>query len=128
MIQNAYVGLGSNLGDRAAYLLLAVRGILDAGLDVIRLSSIYETEAVDYEDQPPFLNMIAEVRGSTLPAPDQMMARLLRIEYALGRSRDVPKGPRTIDLDLLIFKDYQSDTEFLTLPHPRLSARRFVLV
>ena len=128
MIQNAYVGLGSNLGDRAAYLLLAVRGMLDVGLDVIRLSSIYETEPVDHENQPPFLNMVAELRGSTLPSPDQMMARLLRIEYALGRTRDVPKGPRTIDLDLLIFKDYQSDTEFLTLPHPRLPARRFVLV
>ena len=127
MIQNAYVGLGSNLGDRAAYLLLAVRGMLDAGLDVIRLSSIYETEAVDHEDQPPFLNMVAELRGSTLPTPDQVMARLLRIEYALGRTRDVSKGPRTIDLDLLIFKDHQSDTDFLTLPHPRLPARRFVL-
>jgi 2-amino-4-hydroxy-6-hydroxymethyldihydropteridine diphosphokinase len=128
MIQNAYVGLGSNLGNRAAYLLLAVRGMLDTGLDVIRLSSIYETEPVDHEDQPPFLNMIAELRGSTLPAPNQLLARLLRIEYALGRTRDLPKGPRTIDLDLLIFKDYQSDTEFLTLPHPRLPARRFVLV
>ena len=128
MIQNAYVGLGSNLGDRAAHLLLAVRGMLDAGLDVIRLSSIYETEPVDYQDQPPFLNMVAEVGGSTLPKPDQMLARLLRIEYSLGRTRDVSKGPRTIDLDLLIFKDHQSDTEFLTLPHPRLPARRFVLV
>ncbi len=127
-IQNAYIGLGSNLGDRAAYLLLGVRGMLDAGLDVIRLSSIYETDAVDYEDQPPFLNMVAELRGSTLPAPDQVMARLLRIEYALGRTRDVPKGPRTIDLDLLLFKDHLSDTEFLTLPHPQLPARRFVLV
>ena len=55
MIQNAYVGLGSNLGDRAGYLLLAVRGMLDAGLDVIRLSSVYETEPVEYENQPPFL-------------------------------------------------------------------------
>jgi 2-amino-4-hydroxy-6-hydroxymethyldihydropteridine diphosphokinase len=128
MIQNAYVGLGSNLGDRAGYLLLAVRGMLDAGLDVIRLSSIYETEPVGNEEQPPFLNMVAEVRGSTLPDPEQMMARLLRIEYALGRTRDVPLGPRTIDLDLLIFKDHRSDTEFLTLPHPRLHTRRFVLV
>ena len=128
MIQNAYVGLGSNLGNRAGYLLLAVRGMLDAGLDVIRLSNIYETEPVDHEEQPVFLNMVAELRGSTLPPPDQMLARLLRIEYALGRTRDVPKGPRTIDLDLLIFKDYQLETEFLTLPHPRLPARRFVLV
>ena len=128
MIQNAYVGLGSNLGDRAGYLLLAVRGMLEAGFDVIRLSSVYETEPVEYENQPPFLNMVAELRGSTLPSPEQMMARLLRIEYALGRTRDVPMGPRTIDLDLLIFKDYRSDTEFLTLPHPRIASRKFVLV
>jgi 2-amino-4-hydroxy-6-hydroxymethyldihydropteridine diphosphokinase len=128
MIENAYVGLGSNLGDRAGYLLLAVRGMLDAGLDVIRLSSIYETEPVEYEQQPAFLNMVAEVRGSTLPSPDQLLARLLRIEYALGRTREVRMGPRTIDLDLLIFKDNQSDSEFLTVPHPRLAGRRFVLV
>jgi 2-amino-4-hydroxy-6-hydroxymethyldihydropteridine diphosphokinase len=128
MIQNAYVGLGSNLGDRAGYLLLAVRGMLDAGLDVIRLSSIYETEPVEYEQQPAFLNMVAELRGSTLPKPEQTLARLLRIEYALGRTRDVPMGPRTIDLDLLIFRDERLDTEFLTLPHPRIAARRFVLV
>jgi 2-amino-4-hydroxy-6-hydroxymethyldihydropteridine diphosphokinase len=128
MIQNAYVGLGSNLGNRTGYLLLAVRGMLDAGLDVIRLSSIYETEPVAYAHQPAFLNMVAEVRGSTLPSPEQMMARLLRIEYALGRTREVPMGPRTIDLDLLIFKNERSDTEFLRLPHPRIAARRFVLV
>ena len=128
MIQNAYVGLGSNLGDRAGYLLLAVRGLLDAGLDVIRLSSIYETEPLENEHQPAFLNMVAELRGSTLPSPEQMLARLLRVEYALGRKRDVPMGPRTIDLDLLIFRDQRLATEFLTVPHPRLHARRFVLV
>jgi len=128
MIQNAYVGLGSNLGDRAGHLLLAIRGMLDAGLDVIRLSSIYETAPVEYEHQPAFLNMVAELRGSTLPKPEQMLARLLRIEYALGRTRDIPMGPRTIDLDLLIFKDERLDTEFLTLPHPRIAGRRFVLV
>lgn len=128
MIQNAYVGLGSNLGDRAGYLLLAVRGMLDAGLDVIRLSSIYETEPVEYEEQPAFLNMVAELRGSTLPSPEQTLARLLRIEYALGRTRDIRMGPRTIDLDLLIFKDYLVETEFLGVPHPRIAVRRFVLV
>ena len=128
MIQNAYVGLGSNLGDRAGYLLLAVRGMLDAGLDVIRLSNIYETEPVEYEQQPAFLNMVAELRGSTLPSPEQTLARLLRIEYALGRTRDVRMGPRTIDLDLLIFKNHQLKSEFLTVPHPRLALRRFVLV
>src|SRR5690242_4877586 len=128
MIQNAYVGMGSNLGDREGYLLLAVRGMLDAGLDVIRLSSVYETQPVENENQPPFLNMVAELRGSTLPSPETVLARLLRIEYALGRTREVFMGPRTIDLDLLICKDEQLQTEFLTLPHPRLHTRRFVLV
>jgi len=127
-IQNAYVSLGSNLGDRAGYLLLAVRGMLAAGLEVIRLSSIYETEPVDNLNQPRFLNLVAELRGSTLPAAEQVMARLLRVEYALGRTREVLLGPRTIDLDLLLCKDAQSNTEFLRLPHPRMHLRRFVLV
>ena len=126
--QNGYISLGSNIGDRPGYLLLAVRGMLAAGLEVIRLSSIYETEPVDNPNQPSFLNMVAELRGSTLPAPEQVMARLLRVEYALGRTREVPLGPRTIDLDLLICKDLQSNTEFLRLPHPRMHLRRFVLV
>ena len=128
MRQNAYVSLGSNLGDRAGFLLLAVRGMLAAGLDVIRLSSIYETQPVEYTEQPMFLNLVAELRGSTLPTPEQTLARLLRIEFALGRTRDIRLGPRTIDLDLLLFKDEQRDTEFLTLPHARLHLRRFVLV
>jgi len=128
MIQNAYVCLGSNLGDRAGYLLLAVRGMLEAGLEVIRVSSIYETAPVENENQPAFLNLVAELRGSTLPSPEQLLARLLRIEYTLGRTRDIHQGPRTIDLDLLIFKDELANTEFLTLPHPRLHLRRFVLV
>ena len=128
MIQNAYVGLGSNLGHRAGYLLLAVRGMLDAGLDVIRLSNVYETAPVENENQPAFLNMVAELRGSTLPSAEQLLARLLRIEYALGRTRSIHQGPRTIDLDLLLFKDERRTTEFLMLPHPRLHLRRFVLV
>ncbi|HSB27486.1 MAG TPA: 2-amino-4-hydroxy-6-hydroxymethyldihydropteridine diphosphokinase [Pyrinomonadaceae bacterium] len=128
MRQNAYVSLGSNLGDRAGYLLLAVRGMLAAGLDVIRLSSIYETQPVEYTNQPMFLNLVAELRGSTLPGAEQTLARLLRIEFSLGRTREVPLGPRTIDLDLLLFKDETHNTEFLQLPHPRLHLRRFVLV
>jgi 2-amino-4-hydroxy-6-hydroxymethyldihydropteridine diphosphokinase len=128
MRQNAYVSLGSNLGDRAGFFLLAVRGMLAAGLDVIRLSSIYETQPVEYTEQPMFLNLVAELRGSTLPTPEQTLARLLRVEFVLGRTRDIRLGPRTIDLDLLIFKDEQRDTEFLRLPHPRLHLRRFVLV
>src|SRR5438477_13106000 len=82
----AYVGLGSNLGDRAGNLLLAVRGMLDAGFVVTRLSAIYETAPVDVREQPLFLNMVAELR-ITIFSPEQTLARLLRIEYALGRKR-----------------------------------------
>ena len=122
----AYVSLGSNLGDRAGNLVLAVRGMMHAALSVTCLSSIYETEPVGEIKQPPFLNMVAEI-GNPLPAPEQMMARLLRIEFALGRIRDMKDGPRTIDLDLLLYGDAQSDTQYLMLPHPRLHERRFVL-
>src|SRR6185436_16737071 len=93
--QVAYVSMGSNLGDRAGNLLLAVRGMLEAGLAVNRLSSIYETEAVDKfshtvsSENPSFLNMVAELRNP-LPPPEQLLARLLRIEFALGRTREVP--------------------------------------
>ena len=122
----AYVGLGSNLGDRAGHLLCAVRGMFNAGLPVRRLSSVYETEPLDLVDQPAFLNMVAELRGA-LPHPEQLLARLLRVEYALGRRRDVARGPRTIDLDLLLYDTTIEETEFLVLPHPRLHQRRFAL-
>jgi len=125
--RKAYVGLGANLGDRAGNLLLGVRGMLDAGLLVTRLSAIYETEPVEYKEQPKFLNMVAELRINT-PRPEQMMARLLRVEYALGRQRNTPKGPRTIDLDLLIYGHEERKNDLLTLPHPRMHLRRFVLV
>jgi len=100
--------------------------MMEASLCVGRLSSIFETEPVSEIKQPPFLNMEAEI-GNPLPPPEQVMARLLRIEYALGRTREVPDGPRTIDLDLLLYGEVLSDTEFLRLPHPRLHERRFVL-
>src|SRR5438270_5093116 len=122
----AYVSLGSNLGDRAGNLLLAVRGMMDAVVCVTRVSSIYETQPVSTIKQPTFLNMVAEL-GNPLPAPEQVMARLLRIEFALGRIRDVKDGPRTIDLDLLLYGDVESHTELLVLPPPRLHERRFVL-
>ncbi|MDQ1557241.1 MAG: 2-amino-4-hydroxy-6-hydroxymethyldihydropteridine diphosphokinase [Pyrinomonadaceae bacterium] len=160
-ITHAYVGLGSNLGDRAGNLLLAVGGMLDAGLRVTRLSSVYETEPVGVPDaQPLFLNMVAEltladatnndadatthaddadndadavsaITHAASPSPEQLLARLLRIEYRLGRRRAAPPlmspAPRTIDLDLLVYGDARSATQYLTLPHPRLHLRRFVL-
>ena len=124
---NAYIGLGSNLGDRAGNLLLGIQGMLDVGLEVLRLSQIYETEPVETFSQPLFLNMIAELRGDSLPGPEDVMTRLARVEQSLGRTREVAMGPRSIDLDLLLYGDQIRDTQFLTLPHPRLHQRRFVL-
>jgi len=124
---NVYVSLGSNLGDRAGNLLLGIRGMFDAGLVISRLSNVYETEPVETFPQPPFLNMVAELSSRALPPPEQMMARLLRVEYALGRTRETAMAPRTIDLDLLLYRDDTRNTEFLTLPHPRFHLRKFVL-
>lgn len=123
----AYIGIGSNLGDRAGNLLYAVRGLIEASFLVTKLSPVYETEPVGIESALPFLNMVAEIRSEAV-TPSQMMARLLRIEYLLGRTDKSQKKPRTIDLDLLFFGSVQSDTPFLTIPHPRLHQRKFVLV
>lgn len=123
----SYVGIGSNLGDRAGNLLLAVRGLIEASLEISKLSSIYETEPVGMPDAPLFLNMVAEVRTGSI-SPTQMMARMLRIEYLLGRKDKNLNVPRTIDLDLLFYGDTRLSTPFLTLPHPRLHLRNFVLI
>jgi 2-amino-4-hydroxy-6-hydroxymethyldihydropteridine diphosphokinase len=119
----AFISLGSNLGDRAGNLLLAVRAMLEANFEVLRLSAVYETEA----GHEMFLNMVAEVRVTNI-TPEQMMARMIRIEYLLGRRDKNLKQPRTVDLDLLFYGNLQYQSPFLTLPHPRLHLRRFVLV
>jgi len=124
---NAYIGLGSNLGDRAGNLLMGVRGMLDAGLEVARLSQVYQTEPVETFAQPAFLNMVAQLQSNSLPTPEEVMERLLQVEHSLGRTRNLTKGPRIIDLDLLLYNDETRNTQFLTLPHPRLHQRRFVL-
>ena len=123
----AYIGIGSNLGDRAGNLLLAVRGLMEASFTVTKLSAIYETEPVEIDSDSKFLNMVAELRCESI-TPSQMMARMLRIEYLLGRKDKNLKKPRTIDLDLLFYNNEQMESEFLTLPHPRLHLRNFVLV
>ncbi|HEY8459591.1 MAG TPA: 2-amino-4-hydroxy-6-hydroxymethyldihydropteridine diphosphokinase [Blastocatellia bacterium] len=126
----AYLGLGSNLGDRAANLLRALKEIRDAGLNLAAISSIYETEPVDYLDQPDFLNMAVAVSSPRLE-PFSLLRLCLDAEKRLGRERLTPKGARTIDIDLLLFDgaviDGVRDGIALTLPHPRLSARRFAL-
>ena len=124
----AYVSLGSNLGDRAGNLLLGIRGILSAGHEVTRLSQIYETEPMETFPQPKFLNMVAELRAASRREPGELLEQLLEIEQLLGRTRDSIKGPRTIDLDLLLYGEQVIDNQSLTLPHPQLHRRRFVLV
>ena len=122
----AYIGLGSNLGDRAGNLLMAVRALMEASFIVHKLSAIYETEPIEIESDTKFLNMVAEIRVHNVSAT-QMMARLLRIEYLLGRRDKSLNKPRTVDLDILFFGDVQMESELLTLPHPRLHRRKFVL-
>jgi len=124
----AYISLGSNLGDRAGNLLLGIRGLLEAGHEVTRLSQIYETEPVETFPQPIFLNMVAELRVEAALQPEELLSQLLAVEHLLGRTRDSNKGPRTIDLDLLLYGELLVDTQSLTLPHPQFHRRRFVLV
>ncbi len=117
----AYVGLGANLGDREATIRRAA-----ALLGVARLSPILETEPWGYADQPKFLNAVAEVETDI--GPRRLLDRLLEIERELGRVRKGPRyGPRTIDLDLLLYGDEVVEEPGLTVPHPRLAERLFVL-
>jgi 2-amino-4-hydroxy-6-hydroxymethyldihydropteridine diphosphokinase len=122
-----YIGLGSNLGDRAGNLLSAVRCLIEADFVINKLSQIYETEPVGLETDLAFLNLIAEVRVSGV-TPSQMMARLLRIEYLLGRGDKSVKRPRTADLDILFFGKEDVDSDFVRVPHPRAHLRKFVLI
>jgi 2-amino-4-hydroxy-6-hydroxymethyldihydropteridine diphosphokinase len=123
----AYVGLGANLGDRAATLERAI-DLLDAraGIDVVGVSAFRETDPVGYLDQPQFLN--AAVALETSLAPAELLATLLDVERKLGRVREGPRyGPRTVDLDLLLMDDLVLDEPGLELPHPRLHERVFAL-
>src|SRR2546423_10409142 len=122
----AYIGLGSNLGDRAGNLVMAIRALMEASFVVHKLSAIYETEPLEIESEIYFLNMAAEIRVNNVSST-QMMARLLRIRYLLGRRDKSEKKPHTVDLDILFFGDQRIESEFLTLPHPRLHLRKFVL-
>lgn len=122
----AYVALGSNLGDRALYLLEGLARLSRLpGTRLLRLSPVYETLPVG-PPQPLYLNQVAELE-TTLP-PEDLLDALLEVEKALGRVRRERWGPRTLDLDLLLYGDRVLDTSRLVLPHPRLHERAFVLV
>jgi 2-amino-4-hydroxy-6-hydroxymethyldihydropteridine diphosphokinase len=121
----AYIGLGSNVGDRMATLRTAIQRLETLGR-VTRVSRLYETVPVGYLDQPRFLNAVVALE--TALAPADLLRALLGIERDLGRTRSFPNAPRTLDLDLLLVDDVILDTPELTLPHPRLHERAFVLV
>ncbi len=123
----AYVGLGANLGDRAATLTRAIDLLADRpAIDVVGVSSFRETDPVGYLDQPRFLNAAVAVETSLAPAA--LLATLLEVERELGRVREGPRyGPRTVDLDLLLMDDLVLDEPGLELPHPRLHERVFAL-
>lgn len=119
-----YLSLGSNVGDRETQLRDAQARLSAAGR-VVAVSSFYETEPVEFTQQPWFLNCaVALETGKT---PQQLMTAILRIEEEMGRQRGQKKGPRSIDIDILIFEDLIMDSTELTIPHPAMHQRRFVL-
>jgi 2-amino-4-hydroxy-6-hydroxymethyldihydropteridine diphosphokinase len=124
--KTVYLGLGSNLGDRQANLLAAIEQLRSLG-DVRAVSSFYETEPMEVAQQPWFLNCAVALDTELMPR--QLMGRLLAIEQSMGRRRRAsqPKGPRTIDLDILLFGSSVVEAQGLTVPHPAMHERRFVL-
>lgn len=120
-----YLALGSNLGDRRENLRQAVAS-LSPQLDIKARSFIYETDPWGFEEQPKFLNMA--VKAQTYLEPEPLLKHLKRLEIALGRQASFPNGPRLIDIDILFFDDLVMDTPILTVPHPRLHERGFVLL
>jgi len=113
------------MGDREAHLLEALDRLEATGIHILRRSSIYETEPQDLPHQPWFLNLVVEVETELFPR--LLLARVQAIELGMGRKRVVPKGPRPIDIDILLFGNFVIGTRELQVPHPRISERRFVL-
>src|SRR6267378_1875299 len=124
MTETAYLSLGSNLGDRESHLRDAIFRLGSEGR-VAAVSSFYETEPVEVTAQPWFLN--CAIALETTKTPEVLMMSILRIEQEMGRKRDQKKGPRTIDIDILLFGNAVIDTAELTLPHAAMHERRFVL-
>ena len=120
-----YLGLGSNVGDSEALLQAALDGLNGPDLRLLRVSSIYETEPIGFRDQRWFLNLVAEFE--TVLFPKQLLHRMQKIEASLGRKRIVVNGPRSIDIDILLYGNVVLKTDELEIPHPRYRERRFTL-
>jgi 2-amino-4-hydroxy-6-hydroxymethyldihydropteridine diphosphokinase len=121
-----YLSLGSNIGDRAANLHVAVEALADAAVRVNKVSSFYETEPVDYLQQEWFLNCVVE--GETELSAGTLLSRLREIETRMGSKKLIAKGPRILDIDILLYGEETIETPELRVPHPRMTQRRFVLV
>lgn len=124
--KTVYLSLGSNLGDREKNLRAAIELLADTKARVTHVSSFYETEPVDLREQPWFLNCVVE--GATEITPLDLLRALRGIESRMGSKKLVPKGPRLIDMDILLYGDETIDTPELQVPHPRMLLRKFVLV
>ena len=124
-MKTAYLSLGSNIGDREENLRRAIELLESSGAQVIRRSSVYETEPQNLRSQPWFLNMVVEVKTALFPM--QLLHAIQKIEKELGRKRVAAKGPRSIDIDILLFANSVISTQALEVPHPRFAQRRFVL-
>ena len=124
MLKTVYLSLGSNIGDRAANLNAALDQLSDLG-QILAVSSFYETEPVEFTAQAWFLNCAAKLETECMPK--RLMKSILEIERQMGRRRRQDKGPRNIDVDILLFGNVIVETEGLTIPHPALHERRFVL-
>jgi 2-amino-4-hydroxy-6-hydroxymethyldihydropteridine diphosphokinase len=124
-MKTAYLGLGSNIGDREQNLKDALAKLAAPDLRVARLSSVYETEPVGFTAQRWFLNLVVEIETELFPL--QLLSRIAKIEQALGRARTVKNGPRTLDVDILLYGRAVVRSAKLEIPHPRMAERRFVL-
>jgi 2-amino-4-hydroxy-6-hydroxymethyldihydropteridine diphosphokinase len=124
-VKTVYLSLGSNLGDRAENLQNAIERLAAPGLSVMRVSPIYETEPMDYANQNWFLNVVIEAETTFFPM--QLLTRTSKIERSLGRVRTIANGPRTIDIDILLYGTVVMHSTRLEIPHPRMTERRFVL-
>jgi len=125
-LKRVFISLGSNLGDRLDNLRRALAQMAAAGLEIRQVSSFYKTQPKDFGPQPWFLNCVAEVGTPLMPM--QLLKTLKAIERDLGRRPGVPSGPRPIDIDILLYADVVVRSAALTIPHARMSERRFVLV
>jgi 2-amino-4-hydroxy-6-hydroxymethyldihydropteridine diphosphokinase len=123
-VKRVYLSLGSNLGDRESHLRAALER-LPPDVLVRRASPLYETAPVEFTAQPSFLNQVIEAETALSPA--ELLSRTAVIERDLGRTREIPKGPRTLDIDILLYDKDIIQTATLQIPHPRMTERRFVL-